>query len=131
MPAEIAEPAVVLVPITSDKGLCGAVNSSIVREIKKYVAAGNCVQSKSQIFCIGEKGTAGLTRPFPDMLKTAITQVGTPYNYPTVMAMAVHVSQMSENSDKIVVFYNEFKSAISYLQRQMELMPRKRFLEAM
>jgi len=38
MPAEIAEPATVFVPITSDKGLCGAVNSSCVREVKKVMA---------------------------------------------------------------------------------------------
>ena len=40
MPGEVAEPSIVLVPITSDKGLCGAVNSSIVRNIKKMVDEG-------------------------------------------------------------------------------------------
>jgi F-type H+-transporting ATPase subunit gamma len=77
------------VPITSDKGLCGAVNSTIVREIKKMAPTLN--RSKTQIFSIGEKGSVGFTRPFPDMLKTSISQIGTPYNYPTVMAMAVHI----------------------------------------
>ena len=47
------------------------------------------------------------------------------------MAMAVHITNLSQDSDKIVVIYNEFKSAISYVQRHMELMPKKRFLEAM
>ena len=37
MTGDASDPAVVLVPITSDKGLCGAVNTSIVREIKKMV----------------------------------------------------------------------------------------------
>jgi len=70
-------------------------------------------------------------RPFPDCLKTSISGIGTPYNYPTVMSMAVHVQNMSQDSDRVVIIYNEFKSAISYVQRQMELMPRKRFLESM
>jgi len=47
------------------------------------------------------------------------------------MAMAVHITEASHSADKIVVFYNEFKSAISYQNRQMELMPRRKFLEAM
>lgn len=47
------------------------------------------------------------------------------------MAMAVHIAQHSNDADKIVVFYNEFKSAISYICRQLELMPKKRFLESM
>jgi F-type H+-transporting ATPase subunit gamma len=64
-------------------------------------------------------------------MKTSISQVGTPYNYPTVMAMATHIANMAQDSDKIVVIYNEFKSAISQVVRYMELMPRKRFLESM
>ena len=34
---EVSDPAVTLVPITSDKGLCGAINTSIVRELKKMI----------------------------------------------------------------------------------------------
>ena len=51
MPAEPNDPVVCLVPITSDKGLCGAVNSSIVREIKKMIVGVN--RSKFTIFSIG------------------------------------------------------------------------------
>jgi F-type H+-transporting ATPase subunit gamma len=75
MPNESSDPNVVLVPITSDKGLCGAVNSTIVRELKKIFNQPNINRSKYQIFSIGDKGTAGLTRPFPDCLKTSITKV--------------------------------------------------------
>jgi len=71
MPGEIAEPNQVFVPITSDKGLCGAVNSSIVRDVKKFVVGKN--RSKIQIFSIGDKGSVGMIRPFPDMLKYSIS----------------------------------------------------------
>jgi F-type H+-transporting ATPase subunit gamma len=130
MPAEPADPSVVLVPITSDKGLCGAVNSTIVRQVKGIVA-NSSARNKMKIFSIGDKGSVGMVRPFPDLLKTSISKIGTPYNYPTVMAMAVHISQLSNDADKITVVHNEFKSAISYVPRQMDLMPRKRFLESM
>lgn len=95
MPGEVAEPSTLLVPITSDKGLCGAVNSSVVRNIKKMVDEGEVNRSKTTIFAIGQKGTDGLTRPFPDILKTAIMKIGTPYNYPVIMSMAVHIAAMS------------------------------------
>jgi len=129
MPAESADPSITYVPLSSDKGLCGAINSSVVRDIKKLVIGAN--RSKIKIFSVGEKGTVGMCRPFPDMLKQSITNVGTPYNYPTVMALAVHISEFSKDSDKIVVIYNEFKSAISTVIRHMELMPQQRFLESM
>lgn len=126
---EQQDPVTVIVPITSDKGLCGAVNSSIVREIKKMAPHIN--RNKTSIFSIGEKGTSGLARPFPDMLKTSISQVGTPFNYPTVMAMAVNITAMSKDADKILIMYNEYQSAISYICRHMELLPQRKFLEAM
>merc|ERR1712151_708733 len=45
--------------------------------------------------------------------------------------MAVNVSALAQDTDKIIVIYNEFKSAIAYETRQIELMPKKRFLESM
>lgn len=116
MPADPAEPATTYVPITSDKGLCGAVNSVCVREVKK-IMANVSNRSKHKIFSIGDKGSVGFVRPFPDLLKTSITKIGTPYNYPMVMSMAVHVTECSQDSDKITVIYNEFKSAIAYETR--------------
>jgi len=47
------------------------------------------------------------------------------------MAMAQYITNQSKDADKIVVVYNEFKSAISYVARHMELLPQRRFLEAM
>jgi len=131
MPGEPADPSITFVPITSDKGLCGAVNSATVRELKKEMVHHAAYRSKCKIFSIGDKGTSGLVRPFPDILRYSISQIGTPYNYPTVMSMAVNVSALAHDSDKIIVIYNEFKSAIAYETRQIELMPKKRFLESM
>ena len=129
MPAEPADPTQVIVPISSDKGLCGAVNSTVVRTIKKMAKDLN--RQKTLIFSIGMKGSQGMIRPFPDMMKYSISHVGTPYNYPTIVAMAVNITALSKDADKITVVYNEFKSAISYICRNMELMPQKRFLESM
>lgn len=41
-----------LVPITSDKGLCGAVNSSIIREVRTTIRQN---RSGYKLFIIGEK----------------------------------------------------------------------------
>jgi F-type H+-transporting ATPase subunit gamma len=97
MPAMSADPSMTIIPISSDKGLCGAVNSTVVREVKKIVAASSN-RSKLQIFSIGEKGSGAMVRPFPDLLRASISQIGTPYNYPTVMSMAVNIAQLSEDS---------------------------------
>jgi len=73
MSGEVSDPAICLVPITSDKGLCGAVNTSIVRELKRMVKEDGINRAKCDIFSIGDKGSRGCTRPFPDMLRTSIS----------------------------------------------------------
>ena len=67
------EAAELLVPISSDKGLCGSINSGIIREVKAYVGERN--RSRLQIFAIGDKAVVGLTRPMPDLLKVGISAI--------------------------------------------------------
>lgn len=55
---------------------------------------------------IGDKGSAGLSRPFPDCLSSAITNIQVPFNYPTVMAISEIINQESSNKDKITIYYN-------------------------
>jgi F-type H+-transporting ATPase subunit gamma len=119
-----------IVPITSDKGLCGAINSGIIREIKQKI---NHAQNKNlyNIVTIGEKGTSALIRAFPDLLKMSISEVSTPLNYSTVSAIASRLSTQAAGSDKIVIYYNEFKSAIKSEVRQVELFSREKFLDIM
>ena len=69
-----------LVPITTDKGLCGGVNSNIIREVKAMVKAD---RSAYKIFVVGDKGSVALSRTMTDILDSAITNVNTPMNFPT------------------------------------------------
>ena len=119
-----------LVPITSDKGMCGSINSGIIRNVRDYVSTKD--RSKLAIFAIGDKGAVAMSRPMADMMKVAISEIQMPYNYPTAMALAENMIQMAEKegSDKMTVFYNEFVSAISTNIIHLDLMSRKRFIEA-
>lgn len=74
-----------IVAITSDKGLCGATNSSIIRSLKHYAKEKD--SSKLTVFAIGDRGASGLARPFPDGLIAATTHTTSPINYPTAMAI--------------------------------------------
>lgn len=69
-----------LVPVTSDKGLCGSVNSGIIREVKNMVKAD---PNAYKIFSVGDKGSVALSRPMADILGQAITNIDTPMNFPT------------------------------------------------
>ncbi len=75
-----------LVPLTSDKGLCGGINSGIVREIKAIVKPN---RDSYIILVVGEKGTTGLIRPCSDLLVKSISEIPTPINF-MVSASIVH-----------------------------------------
>ena len=47
------------------------------------------------------------------------------------MAMGVTLANQSDDYDRIVILFNEFKSAIAYEQRQVELLTRSKFMETM
>lgn len=117
-----------LVPISSDKGMCGSLNSGIVRDLRDYVSKAD--RSKVAIMSIGDKGTVGCRRPMKDLLRVGISEVSTPYNFPTAMALGQNIVNMSEEveADRITVFYNEFVSAIKTNIIHLELMTRQRFI---
>ncbi len=67
-------------PVTTDKGLCGGVNSSVIREIKAMVKADRAAY---KLFVVGDKGAVALSRSMADILQYAATHVSTPLNFPT------------------------------------------------
>ncbi len=117
-----------VVPVTSDKGLCGGVNSTIVREVKSFV---NPNRSAYRLFAIGEKGTSALLRPFPDILHTAVSEVLYPMNFTVASALSHLIGTAAEEEacDNIILVYNEFKSVIASVVKRNEILSRKNFLQ--
>jgi len=80
-----------LVPITTDKGLCGGVNSSVIREVKAMVKQD---RNAYKLFVVGDKGSVALSRTMTDVMETAITHVGTPMNFPTGISSLIQPHQL-------------------------------------
>ncbi len=115
-----------LVPVTSDKGLCGAINSTIVKEVKSIIV-GN--RSAYKIFVVGEKGSGALLRPAPDLLVHAATELATPMNFATAASIAHRINEVAteQDCDNITLIYNEFLSVISSTVRRVDVLPKKEF----
>lgn len=119
-----------IVPITSDRGLCGGINSGLIRELRSMIHQ-STNKANFSIFTIGEKGTSALTRSYPEMFRGSISEVATPLNFPTVCSIGQQLTSEAAGFDKIVIYYNEFKSAIKTEIRALELHPKEKFLEYM
>jgi hypothetical protein len=48
-------------------------------------------RSSYKLFVVGDKGSIALSRPFPDLMEHAITNVTTPMNFPTASAIASQI----------------------------------------
>lgn len=128
MPSESSDQKQLLVAITSDKGLCGSINSGIARAIRDYIA-GNI--NKFGLFSLGEKGANAFRRPYAEIYKEGLTDLTYPINYSLSLAIADKVAKASDGYGSIVVFHNEFVNAVTFKQHRLELMTRKRFMECM
>lgn len=64
-----------LVPVTTDKGLCGGVNGNIVRECGRIVSQN---RDAYLMFCIGDKGLSAFKRTQKDILIKAANGLQTP-----------------------------------------------------
>lgn len=83
-----------LVPVTSDKGMCGSINSGVIRNVRDYVATKE--RANLAIFSVGDKGSVGMVRQMGDLLRVGISEISTPYNYPTAMALTENIISVSE-----------------------------------
>lgn len=86
------------VPMSTDKGLCGGINSQIVRGIRQELLDNreNCV-----LLPIGDKAASGMSRMFTDIMTNAVTNVGTPMNFYTASAVANYVANYDKSCDTI------------------------------
>jgi len=111
---------------TSDRGLCGAFNSSIVRATRKRVrellAAGKTVK----LYCVGRKGAEQLHIEFGRLMVAKKTEVGKRrLAYTDAETIALDVIQRFEAGefDVAEVVYNRFKSAIAQVVTWQRLVP--------
>lgn len=130
MPNETDKPKELLVPITSDKGLCGSVNSGITRFLRDYIGHDF---DRFKIFVLGEKGANGMRRPYAKIFNHCATQLLYPINFSLTLALSDKIRKYSAevNSDNVVIIYNHFVNAVTFQIKRVELMSEKRFNECM
>ncbi|KAI0058478.1 ATP synthase F1 gamma [Artomyces pyxidatus] len=102
--------------ISSDKGLCGGIHSSVSKATRRAITAGeHGAAPDSPIMVIGDKSKAQLSRTLGNNLALTFNAIGR--DIPT-FADAAGVADLIIKSgvkyDAIAIVYNKFVSAISY-----------------
>mmetsp|Transcript_22246 Transcript_22246/g.27961 ORF Transcript_22246/g.27961 Transcript_22246/m.27961 type:complete len:306 (+) Transcript_22246:64-981(+) len=103
---------VLVIPFTSDRGLCGGVNNYVLRYTRQILSTLAAEGKEGKLLVVGEKGRAGMRRLYVDQMVAACTDLEVPITYATAAGIASNA--LAEDVDQIAIVYNVFKSAIAY-----------------
>lgn len=115
---------VLLVLVTSDRGLCGAFNGSVIKTAQRWLAANRANYASVKLGFVGRKGF--------DFFKIRTTDLGTNFGEvggKVTFAKAKQVadelvkSYLAGEFDEVKVIYNEFKNAVTQIVRVEEFLP--------
>jgi len=103
---------VFFVPISSDKGLCGGVNSSVVKNTK-LIANSLPEGTTKEFFIVGSKAREALSREYRDEVVAAADEIYTkPFSWAQAAVLADEV--LKHDFDKVSIIYNKFYSVVKF-----------------
>jgi len=118
---------VLLVVITSDRGLCGAFNSNIIKAAVSHVESQytkQALEKKVDILAIGKKGAEGMQRRGFQTI-TQFTDLFTRLNFVNVKEAGEYIMDAYANGtyDVVEIIYNEFKNVATQIVRTEQFLP--------
>jgi F-type H+-transporting ATPase subunit gamma len=111
---------------TADRGLCGAFNSSIVREARRVIRSMLADGKTIKILCVGRKARDQLRRDFAPLIIDTITELGRPrLSFADAQKVTARIMQLFDAGefDVATVIFNRFKSAMTQIVTRQQLIP--------
>jgi len=105
---------VLLVVLSSDRGLCGAFNSNVIRFTESYLKSNKDNLSVIDLFVIGRKAGDYFSKRGIQVV-TTLTRLDKDISYKMASEVADKIMQgfLDGHYDEVKIVHNEFKSAIS------------------
>ena len=112
---------VLIVAITSNRGLCGAFNTNVIKQAK--LVADSYAGKQVDIFAIGKKGNDVLrkTNNVIEVQNTIFDQLT--FENASDIAQQLMDKFVAGDYDKIEIVYNEFKNAATQIVRTQQFLP--------
>jgi F-type H+-transporting ATPase subunit gamma len=115
-----------LIVATSDRGLAGGFNATILREARRTIRELQRGGKTVKVLTIGRKGRDGLRRDYGRLIIDSLTEVGRPRlqfaNAQTIGARVLALFDAGE-FDVATIVYNRFKSAMTQIVTRQQLVP--------
>ncbi len=121
-----SDAAHLLVVATSDRGLAGGFNASILREARRRIRELQGAGKTVKLLTIGRKGRDGLRRDHSRLIIESLTEVGRPkLTFESAQDVADRLLRRFEAGefDVATIIFNRFRSAISQIVTKQQLIP--------
>jgi F-type H+-transporting ATPase subunit gamma len=115
-----------LMLFTSERGLCGGFNSIVTRTLRDKIEKLIDQNKTVKIVCVGKKGYDILKRQYSEMITEVIDMREVKsITYQDAKNISDKVVKMFFDGefDKCSIFYNEFKSVISQIPTEQQVIP--------
>ncbi|MBP8754494.1 MAG: ATP synthase F1 subunit gamma [Chitinophagales bacterium] len=124
---EVKHPLIVI--ITSDKGLCGAFNTNVVKAAKRLIDErySKLPQQNIHLIFVGKKGYDQLKRSSCN-LNTSFQHLFHKVSFESVTEATEHIKSgfVSGQYDEVFVIYNKFKNAATQILETEQFLPIKK-----
>ena len=115
-----------VVVMTSDRGLCGGFNSTIVRAARRKIRELREQGKEVKIFCVGRKGREQLRRDLGGLIVGHIEDIGKPrLTFAAAAGIGERLAAIyaAGEFDVCHIVYNKFKSAMTQIVTSQQLIP--------
>ncbi|MBP6551000.1 MAG: ATP synthase F1 subunit gamma [Flavobacterium sp.] len=112
---------VLIVAITSNRGLCGAFNTNVIKEVKNR--ADYYAGKQVDVFAIGKKGNDILTKTLTVVDNQSHVFDELTFENVTKIAETLTQKFVSGEYDKIELVYNQFKNAATQIVQTEQFLP--------
>jgi len=115
-----------IMPFTSDKGLCGGINSYISRSTRDAAQKLMAQGKECDIVVVGDKGRAQMRRTLADKIVRSATDVVSPGTFNLASALTAELMAADAMEyDAVMFVYNSYVNAASYNQMYKVVLPFK------
>ena len=116
------EKRVLLVPITSNRGLCGAFNSNIIKQVNQ-LAQEEFAGKEVELLCIGKKGHDVLSKKSSIVGNHSAIFDRLTFEAAEEVALELMQAFEEEKYDSIYLVYNKFKNAATQIVMTEKFLP--------
>lgn len=102
-----------IVAITTDRGLCGSVNSSLARQLRKELDAAAKASSSVRLFILGEKGRQQISRDYTPLMARSIDGL---FERDPIFSIASEITTriIAQPYEVLTFWFNQYENQVKF-----------------